>query len=78
QILRCRLPECNGRNAKLLLEWYRALLWEMNDERCDPKRNRINPRVINRKMPGGPKKRPQHRHPPPPTKTFKQSVVVIH
>jgi len=78
QILRCRLPECNGHNAKQLQEWYRALLWEMNDERCDPKRNRINPRVIKRKMSGWPKKRPQHKHPPPPTKTFKQSVVVIH
>lgn len=77
QILRCRLPECDDRSAIHLQAWYRALLWEMNDERCDPKRNRINPRVIKRKMSNWPKKRPQHRRPPPPKKTFRQSVVMI-
>lgn len=75
-ILKCRLPECRGRTTKDLQDWYDALLWEMNDERCDPKRNRINPRVIKRKMSNWPKKRPQHRKPPPPTKTFRQSIVI--
>jgi hypothetical protein len=77
QILRCRLPECHGRRVTHLQSWYRALLWEMNDERCDPRRNRINPRVIKRKMSNWPKKRPQHRRPPPLSKTLKQSVVMI-
>jgi len=77
QILRCRLPECGGRHLADMRDWYSALLWEMNDERCDPRRNRINPRVIKRKMSKWPKKRPQHLRPPPPEKTFMQSVVML-
>lgn len=77
QILRCRLPECDGRSEPRLRDWYHALIWEMNNERCDSRRNRINPRVIKRKMSNWPKKRPEHRRPPPPTKTFKQSVVML-
>jgi hypothetical protein len=78
QVLRCRLPECDGSTVATLRTWYEALLWEMSNERCDPKRNRINPRVIKRKMSNWPKKRPQHRRPPPPTKTFRQSIVMLH
>lgn len=78
QILRCRLPECDGRSDEHLQTWYQALIWEMNQERCGPKRDRINPRVIKRKMSKWPKKQPHHRRPPPPTKTLQQSVVMIH
>ncbi|HUY87900.1 MAG TPA: hypothetical protein VMV10_04110, partial [Pirellulales bacterium] len=76
QILRCRLPECDGRTAESFQAWYAALLWEMQQERVEPRRNRINPRVIKQKVSKWPKKRPQHRGPRPPTKTFMQSVVL--
>ena len=46
QILKCRLPECDATTPAKLEAWYRRLLWEMQDERTDPRRNRINPRVI--------------------------------
>jgi uncharacterized protein YjiS (DUF1127 family) len=45
-------------------------------ERIEPRRNRINPRVIKRKMKNWLKKRPEHCHLPPLTKTFMESVVM--
>ena len=77
QILKCRLPECDARTPQSFQEWCDALLWELSQERTEPRRNRINPRVIKRKMSKWLKKRPQHRHPPPLTKTFAQSVVML-
>jgi hypothetical protein len=77
QILQCRLPECDSRTARSFSEWCESLLWELGQERIEPRRNRINPRVIKQKMSKWPKKRPQHRHPPPLTKTFAESVVMI-
>ena len=76
-ILNCRLPECDGTTPGRLATWYRGLLWEMQGERTDPRRNRINPRVIKRKMSKWKKKRPEHRHLPPLKKTFSQTVVMI-
>ena len=43
QILKCRLPECDGKTAASFEAWYEGLLWEMQGERTDPRRNRINP-----------------------------------
>lgn len=77
QILQCRLPECDGRTKVSLATWYAALLAEMSRERTAPRRNRINPRVIKQKISKWPKKRPQHFHPPPLTKTFVESVVML-
>jgi hypothetical protein len=77
QILRCRLPECDGRTPMTLGRWYQALLHEMAAERTDPRRNRINPRVIKRKMSKWPKKRSEHRRPPPLKKTFTETVVML-
>ena len=65
QILKCRLPECDGRTRATFEAWYRGVLWEMQMERTDPRRNRINPRVIKRKMSKWKKKRREHRHLPP-------------
>jgi hypothetical protein len=76
QILQCRLPECDSRTPLSLQEWYDALLAEMARERTTPRRNRNNPRVIKRKMKNWLKKRPEHRHVPPLTKTFMESVVM--
>jgi hypothetical protein len=75
-ILRCRLPECDSRTAASYQAWYAALLWEMQQERVEPRRHRINPRVVKQKLSKWPKKRPEHRGLHPPTKTFMQSVVL--
>lgn len=76
RILQCRLPEAAGRSAAALDAWYRALLAEMGDALNGPRRNRINPRVIKRKMSKWPKKQPHHRRPTPLSKTFAQSIVM--
>ena len=76
RILQCRLPECESRTPMLLSEWKQNLLWEIGQEQIEPRRNRINPRVIKRKMSKWQKKRPHHRKPKQPTKTFEQSVVM--
>ena len=77
QILKRRLPECNSSTPQSFEDWYQALLWEMQNERTDDRRNRINPRVIKRKMSKRPKKRPHHRRPKPLKKTFEASVVML-
>ena len=41
------------------------------------RRNRINPRVIKRKMSNWKKKRPQPRRYPQPTKKFRQRVILL-
>jgi len=76
QILQCRMPECRASSATSLTEWYEALLWEMSREQLEPRRNRINPRVVKQKMSKWKKKRPEHFHPPPLQKTFAASVVM--
>ena len=72
QILKCRLPECQGKTPAELERWYEGVLWEMQRERTEPRRNRINPRVIKRKMSKWKKKRPQHRRLPPLKKSFQR------
>jgi hypothetical protein len=51
----------------------------MQQERTDDevRRNRINPRVVKRKMSKFKKKRPEHRRVPPLKKTFAETVVMI-
>jgi hypothetical protein len=49
----------------------------MQKERTELRRNRINPRVIKRKMSKWMKKRSQHRRPPPLKKTFAAAVVML-
>nr|MBS0021727.1 hypothetical protein [Gammaproteobacteria bacterium] len=55
KILRCRLPECRTRNPR---RWYQQLLSEIVEEVLPARRNRINPRVIKRKMSKWPKNDP--------------------
>jgi hypothetical protein len=76
RILQARLPECDSSTSMSLEHWYRLLLEEMVQERSEPRRNRVNPRVIKRKMSKWLKKRPEHRHPPPLKKTFAETVVI--
>ena len=76
-ILRCRPPECDATTPRTFEAWYRGLLWEMQDERTDPRRNRINPRVIKKPMSNRNNKQPEHRRLLPLKKTFRETVVMI-
>ena len=44
------LPECQSSTPAELEQWYRLLLEEMAQERTEPRRNRINPRVVKCKI----------------------------
>jgi DDE family transposase/transposase IS4-like protein len=77
QILRCRLPECDSTTPQSLQAWYTRLLAEMAQERTDVRRDRINPRVVKRKISKFAKKGPEHRPVPPPTLPFIQKVVML-
>jgi hypothetical protein len=76
RILQARLPECDSSTPKRLEHWYDLLLAEMAQEHIEPRRNRVNPRVVKRKMSKFAKKRPDHRGRPPLKKTFAETVVI--
>jgi hypothetical protein len=76
KILRCRLPECPA-TPPARQRWWRNLLEEIAEETIPERRDRINPRVIKRKMSNWLKKRPVHYHCPQPTKQFHRSIVVL-
>jgi hypothetical protein len=76
RILQARLPECDSSTPVHLEQWYGLLLEEMAQERIGPRRNRVNPRVVKRKMSKFMKKRPEHRHRPPLKKLFVETVVI--
>jgi hypothetical protein len=75
KILRCRLPECPA-SRRGLRQWYRNLVAEVAEEVLEERRNRINPRVIKRRMSNWRKKRPEHRNHPQPSKDFKAAIVM--
>jgi hypothetical protein len=75
KILRCRLAEC-PRAAQNLTAWYHQLLEEISEDILEPRRNRINPRVIRKKMSNWEKKKPCHRHYPQPQKEFRKGIVL--
>jgi hypothetical protein len=76
RILQCRLPECDRRTPATCRCWYEALLSEMREEQLPARVNRVNPRVIKRKMSKWPKARPHHRRLPPLRKRFTECVVM--
>lgn len=76
KILRCRMTEC-PKDVRGQREWYKDLLREIAAEKLPPRRDRINPRVIKRKMSKWAKKRPVHRNYPQPAKTFRQSIEML-
>ena len=75
-ILRCRLPEC-PKSPRSLRKWYQTMLEEIAEEILPDRRNRINPRVIKRKMSCWAKKKAEHRHYPQPAKEFRPAIVLI-
>lgn len=76
QILRCRWPEC-PRGERGRRRWYEALVREVGQERIEARRDRVNPRVIKRKLSKWPKKRPAHHRHPQPQKKFRPSIVML-
>lgn len=76
KVLRCRLPEC-PRSPRGLNVWYENLLAEIAEQVLPPRRDRVNPRVIKRKMSRWHKKRSKHRDYPQPTKHFRKSIVML-
>ena len=76
QILKTRLPECDARTESTFKAWCMAVIWELSKEQIPKRRNRINPRVIKRKMSRWNKCRPKHRKLPPLMKTFAETVVM--
>jgi hypothetical protein len=74
RILWCRLPEAPGRPPG---DGYRDLLREVRRPRLGPRRDRWYPRVVERKMSNWDKKRAEHRHPPQPTKPYRDAVIVL-
>lgn len=59
RILQARLPEYDSSTPMGLQQWYGLLITEMAQERIEPRRNRVNPRVIKRKMSKRLKKAPR-------------------
>lgn len=76
QIIKTRLPECDPRTEESFSGWYKAVTWELASELIPQRSNRVNPRVIKRKMSRWDKCRPHHRKLAPLTKTFAQTVVM--
>jgi hypothetical protein len=77
RVLRNRMPEFPAVAARDRRRWYAALLAELAGGRNPPRRNRVNPRVVEVKMSNFKKKRAGRRGVRPLTQTFRQSVVVL-
>ena len=77
RVLRCRLPECAGRDTAALDHWYRRLLWEISEQGLEPRRPRVNPRVVKHQVSNYAKKHPRHRGLPSARKPFLETVVML-
>jgi hypothetical protein len=75
KVLRCRLPGVPA-SAAGRRRWWADLVAEVGEEVLPERRDRVNPRVIKRKLSKWPKKRPQHRRTPQPTKPFRESIAI--
>jgi hypothetical protein len=58
-------------------DWYQLLLHDIGQARLPQRDNRINPRVVKRKMSNFGLKREEHRHWPQPAKSFSETVVIL-
>lgn len=74
RILQCQLPESPQQPPAV---WYRRLVREVRRQELRPRQPRWYPRVIKRKMSNWRKKRPEHLHPPQPSKPFGKAVVIL-
>jgi hypothetical protein len=58
-------------------DWYHHLLHDIGKAQLPHRDNRINPRVVKRKMSNFDLKREQHDHWPQPAKSFSETVVIL-
>lgn len=58
-------------------DWYQQLLHDIGQAQLPQRNNRINPRVVKRKMSNFALKREQHRHWPQPARSFSETVVIL-
>lgn len=78
QILQIRLAECPPRpTPQALRDWYENLVLEISHERVEPRRNRVNPRVIKRARCKWPSKQPKHYNIPSLQKLFRDAVLML-
>lgn len=75
KILRCRLAECPAPGRKRTA-WWNALVQEVSRETIEPRRDRVNPRVIRVQRSKWPRKRKKHYDYPQPKKKFRESIVI--
>lgn len=73
RIIRCRLPKLGYTS---LQTWYRDLVSEVSRETIEPRRNRINPRVLRQSRSKWKSKKKHHYRIRQPTQTFEQSIVI--
>jgi hypothetical protein len=79
QILKTRLPEFHPLDGMVRFDqWVETLIWEMSQETTPTRRNRINPRVIKRKMSRWNKARPEHRSLPHLENEFSETIRMLH
>lgn len=77
RVIRETAPLLRAAPAVQMPTLYRAMIQHIAVGRLPPRDNRINPRVVKKKMSNFAKKRPEHAHPPQPQTTFEQSVVIL-
>ncbi|HOR01364.1 MAG TPA: IS4 family transposase [Anaerolineae bacterium] len=77
RVLQDAVPEFEMTAPEQLACLYARLLSDIADELLPARRNRINPRVVRRKMSNFKLKRPEHYHWPQPARPFRQAVVLI-
>ena len=75
KILRCRLPECPA-PGRMRQAWWKQLVQEVAQETIEPRRDRINPRVIRVQRSKWARKRKRHYNYPQPRKKFRDSIVI--
>ena len=75
-VLRVSLVEA-PRSPRLIRAWYENLIGEISLQLLEPRRNRINPRVIKRPQSKWPKKREIHRNPPPLKHNFEETIRLL-
>jgi hypothetical protein len=77
RVLRETAPLMRAAPTLRLPALYTAMIRHIALGQLPTRANRINPRVVKKKMSNFAKKRPEHHHPPQPQTTFQQSVVIL-
>jgi hypothetical protein len=77
RVLQNAIPEFEMTTGEQLVSLYARLLSDMAAEPLPARRNRINPRVVKRKMSDFKLKRPEHYRWPQPRRSFAEAIVVI-